>query len=353
MKILIVFRSPIGGLFRHVLDLIKGLCDRGHHVGLVFDANYNISSAHEATLIRYASLGLMRLQIKRNPSFYDIVITKKILKWIEKQGFDIIHGHGAKGGLYVRLISMLQKNHTSKVVYTLHGGSLHYNRRSIHGYLYLEVEKLLCLFTTSIIFESQYAYKCFLEKVGQPQCITQVIYNGLNNYEFEPITYLSNVVEFVYLGELRKLKGVDILIQAVHLLQQKGYSVNLNIFGAGQDEKVFKELVVNLSVRNVKWLGVAENARDAIKTGRCLVLPSLAESLPYVVIESVAMGVPVLATNVGGVPEILGKGNVLVIPGSVDDLADKMRAFLEGNCDAYENIEKNRNRAMTDRKSVV
>lgn len=345
MKILFVFRSPIGGLFRQVMDLLKGLHDRGHQVGVVCDAYSSLSATAEGLLHQYASLGLLRLPISRLPSFTDVSVAKQISRWVTQHGFDIVHGHGAKGGLYARLVAGSCREGAPKAVYTLHGGSLHYHPRSLAGFLYLSTERYLLPRTTGLIFESEFAQRRFVEAIGQPACLAQVIHNGVYESEFEPLTHLFDAADFVFLGELRRLKGVDVLLQAVHLLQTQGRATSLAIFGSGPDENSFRALAAQLGILNVQWHGVAVNAREAAKHGRCLVLPSLAESLPYVVLESVAMGVPVLATRVGGVPEILGERDSWIIPGNVMDLADKMRMFLDGDLGSVGNVEEIRTRA--------
>ncbi|RTL69003.1 MAG: glycosyltransferase, partial [Hyphomicrobiales bacterium] len=70
-------------------------------------------------------------------------------------------------------------------------------------------------------------------------------------------------------------------------------------------------------------------AREAFKLGRALVVPSRAESFPYVVLEAGAAGVPLISTNVGGIPEIVAEtGTTLIPPEDVEALADAMRAVL-------------------------
>lgn len=348
MKILLVFRSPIGGLYRHVRDLLKGFHDRGHQVGVVCDASSSMSVGEEGFLHQYAELGVWRLPISRLPSFSDVLVVRHIANLIAQHGFDIVHGHGAKGGLYARMMAKSNKDGaTPKIVYTLHGGSLHYHPISLAGFLYLTIERYLLPRTTGLIFESEFAQRRFVEAIGQPTCLTQVIHNGVHESEFERFPHLFDAADFVFLGELRKLKGVDVLLQAVHLLQTQGCTTSLAIFGSGPDEESFRALAAQLGVRNVQWHGVATNAREALKHGRCLVLPSLAESLPYVVLESVAMDVPVLATRVGGVPEILGERDSWIIPGNAVDLADKMRMFLDGDLSSVGNVEDIRIRAKS------
>jgi glycosyltransferase involved in cell wall biosynthesis len=332
MRILFVFRLPVGGLFRHVKDLLKGFHDRGHQVGVVCDASSYMPANDEVYLHQFAQLGVWRLPISRLPSFADLLVARRISLLVAQHGFDILHGHGAKGGLYARVVVKLQKRKINpKAIYTLHGGSLHYHPKSLAGFFYLSTERYLLPYTAGLIFESEFSRRRFVEVISPPSCPVKVIHHGVHESEFEIVTHISNAADFVFLGELRKLKGVDILLRAICLLQKQGYPTSLAIFGAGPDEKSFRILAAKLGARNVEWLGVAANAKDALKYGRCLVLPSLSESFSYVVLESAAMGVPVIATQVGAVSEILGRRDNWVARGDEVDLANKMRMFLDGH----------------------
>ena len=102
MKILHVFRTPVGGLFRHVRDLARGQSELGHEVGIICDASTGGSVAIDLlqSTAPHCSLGIERIQISRLPGFGDVSAAAAIKSHTRKLGVDIIHGHGAKGGLY-------------------------------------------------------------------------------------------------------------------------------------------------------------------------------------------------------------------------------------------------------------
>src|SRR5439155_2683520 len=129
---------------------------------------------------------------------------------------------------------------------------------------------------------------------------------------------------------LRALKGVDVLIEAVDLLARDGRRVSLTIVGDGPDREAFERAVAkrNLQVQ-VVFIG-AKPARAAFALGRTLVVPSRAESLPYIVLEAAAAGVPLLVTNVGGIPEIFGPdADGLLPPADPGALARAIGAALQ------------------------
>jgi glycosyltransferase involved in cell wall biosynthesis len=152
--------------------------------------------------------------------------------------------------------------------------------------------------------------------------LTRVVHNGVNRTEFEPILASPNATDLVFVGELRTLKGVDVLIEAAALLAYEGHRVSMTIAGDGPDRAAFETQVATQGMSDmVRFIG-STPARAAFALGRRLVVPSRAESLPYVVLEAAAAGVPLIATNVGGIPEIFGPAaSDLVPPGDATSLA--------------------------------
>jgi glycosyltransferase involved in cell wall biosynthesis len=128
---------------------------------------------------------------------------------------------------------------------------------------------------------------------------------------------------------LRTLKGVDVLIEALALLARSGPPITATIVGSGPDAVAFASLAQSRGlVSQVKFPG-AMPARQAFMLGRVLVVPSRAESLPYIVLEGAAAGMPMLATNVGGIPEIFGTHSAhLLPPGDAPALAQAIHAAL-------------------------
>jgi hypothetical protein len=124
LNILHVLRAPVGGLFRHVVDLARAQAVRGHRVGLVADAVTGGAQA-EATLAALAgelALGLSRVAMSRQIGPGDVAAVAHVARRISEVGADVVHGHGAKGGAYARLAA----GRPALRVYTPHGGSLHY-----------------------------------------------------------------------------------------------------------------------------------------------------------------------------------------------------------------------------------
>ena len=128
---------------------------------------------------------------------------------------------------------------------------------------------------------------------------------------------------------MRHLKGVDVLLDAIAVLVKKR-SVSAVIVGAGPDAHIFQQQASTLGLdASVKFAG-AMPAPRAFPLARLLVMPSRAESLPYVALEAAGAGIPLIATRVGGVPEIIeGTQTRLVEPGDVMGLAAAIERTLD------------------------
>jgi len=304
LNILHVMRAPVGGLFRHVADLARGQAARGHRVGIVADATTGGDQAEAvlADLSTVLALGITRVPMSRHIGPRDLAAVAHVSARVAAAAVDVLHGHGAKGGAYARLAH----RRGGIRVYTPHGGSLHYSWASPSGFLYLTLERLLLRRTHLFLFESAYGRDIFRRKVGDPGATARVVHNGVAPAEFAPVTVGTQASDVVFVGELRVLKGVAVLIEALSLLAREGREVSATIVGEGPDRAAFEALVAARGLRGAVAFVGARPARAGFALGSLLVVPSLAESLPYIVLEAAAAAVPFIATRVGGVPEILG-----------------------------------------------
>jgi glycosyltransferase involved in cell wall biosynthesis len=327
LRIIHVMRSPVGGLFRHVVDLACGQAERGHHVGIVADSTTGGSRADAAlaALSPQLKLGIARIPMSRNIAWSDVEAVADVAQRAADGKADVLHGHGAKGGTYARLA----KHPGSIRAYTPHGGSLHYRWGSPVGLFYLSAERLLMRRTDLLLFESAYGRDTFHAKIGKPAGLVRVVHNGVTAAEFEAVEPAPEAADLVFIGELRALKGIDVLIDAIALLARDWRKVTATIVGDGPDRAAFEARVDRLKLSDTVLFAGAMPARAAFARGQILVVPSRAESLPYIVLEAAAATVPMITTNVGGIPEIFGPdASHLIPPGDVAALARAIRTCL-------------------------
>lgn len=330
LRILQILRAPVGGLFRHVYDLTHELAARGHEIGIVADSLHTDALTQERLdkLRPLAPLGIHSLPIPRGFGAADLTTPLKVRRLADDLAIDVLHGHGAKGGLNARLASLGGKRRVA--LYTPHGGVLNVAFGSIAGKAFRVIERALLGATDAIVFESTYAQATYIEQIGHPRCPGPVIHNGLSDSEFEPIFPAPGVADFVFIGEFRPVKGIGYLLDALAPLRAPdGRPATLVMAGSGPDVDAAKAQIDRLGLaERVTLLGV-KPARPTLSMGRIAVVPSLAESLPYVILEAAAAGRPVIATDVGGVREIFGPTASQLLPAAnVDALKAAMQAAL-------------------------
>ena len=328
LNILHVFRAPLGGLFRHVLDLVHGQLARGHKVGLVLDSLTGDarSAAALTALLPHLALGMSTVAMPRQLSPHDFPALVHVGGRVRATAAQVVHGHGAKGGAYARLAFA-----RAPIVraYTPHGGSLLLDHATFTGKAYLALERLLMPRGDLYLFESAFGAGVFRDKVGTPHAPMRVIHNGIGPSEFGAVALAVDATDIVFVGEFRPVKGIDVLVDAIAALHARGCPLTATLVGDGPSRAALTAQVAARGLSDAIRFRPAMPMRQALALGRLVVLPSRAESLPYVVLETAAAGKPLITTRVGGIPEIYGNlSDRLVSAGDVAALAAAIAAVL-------------------------
>jgi len=322
LRILHATRAPVGGIFRHILDLANGQADRGHHVGIIADSLTGGERAEQALaeIAPRLKLGVHRLAIRREPLPSDVLVWARFQQLIRQLKPEVLHGHGAKAGAFIRMKTAAQGRIR---IYTPHGGSLHYPLTTLKGNVYARVERALMNNTDLFLFESAFARDTYQRTIGIPKGLVRCVFNGVTAAEFDPVVKAEDVTDLLYVGEFRHIKGADLLIDAVARLRAGGRQVTLTLAGDGEESESLKAQVQRLDLGEaVRFIGHVK-ARYGFSKGSLLVVPSRGDSMPYVVIEAAAAGIPMVAAKVGGIPEIFGSHtDALFAPNNAAAMAD-------------------------------
>ncbi|WP_336486929.1 glycosyltransferase family 4 protein [Methylobacterium nigriterrae] len=328
-RILHVFRAPVGGLFRHVVDLARLQAAAGHQVGIVCDATTGGARADQALaeLAPALSLGVTRVPMRRNGHPSDLAALRAVARRAEAVGPRVLHGHGAKGGVYARLAPT---GRAAIRAYTPHGGSYNYRPGTALHRLYMGAEAMLARRTDVFLFESEYVARRHRSFVGEAGGLRRIVHNGIGEAEFEPVIPAADPFDLLYVGELREAKGLPVLLEALARLRARRREVRLLMVGSGPDSEILRARAASLGLAGAVAFEPAQPIRPVLARGRIMVVPSLAESLPYVVLEAAAAGQPLVATDVGGIPEIFGPAaGDLVPPRDVGALTDAIARVLD------------------------
>lgn len=291
----------------------------GHQVGILCDST--TGGEHEDRLfdqIRpFLALGLTRVPIRRSIGPGDLAAMRRTYETIKSLQPDILHGHGAKGGALARVLGSLLRVKRYRVArfYSPHGGSLHFDRKRMSGRLVFTLERLLERLSDGLVFVCAYEQGVYEAKVGVPHCPSRMIYNGIRDSDFGPVAKRPDGVDFLYVGMLRDLKGPDLFIDAfARAERQIGRPLSAMIIGDGPDRDRYDQMIVESGLGQRIGLLPAMPVKQAFAMSDVVIIPSRAESMPYIVLEALASGKAVIASRVGGIPEVLGADSDALVP---------------------------------------
>lgn len=191
-------------------------------------------------------------------------------------------------------------------------------------------------FSTKVIAVSEDARKFYIQKAGIPNNKVVTIYNGIDLTRFtaveaevihqkrETFKIPEGSVTFVTIAILREPKGIQYMLQAMPHILEKIPNFHYLVIGDGEYGETLKQLANSLGVdKNVIFAGQRKDINEILQISNCFVLPTLTEALPTVLIEAMAARKAIIASRVGGIPEMVtdGENGLLVEPGKYEDLA--------------------------------
>jgi glycosyltransferase involved in cell wall biosynthesis len=232
---------------------------------------------------------------------------RDILEWARKQNFQILHSHGYKFNI---LLALCMPRHAAiPTVATIHGYVQ--ARFPSRMWLYEWLDRRLITRLDRIVVVSEAA----LEQPGFrhiPDHRIQVIRNGISPLARGRLRrhYARPAKKLVAIGRLSVEKGFDVLIEAMAQLDE---TFSLTIFGEGGRRQALIEQARGLGVADrITFAGYVPNACERLAEFDALIMPSRTEGIPITLLEAIRARVPVIATRVGGIPEVLGESSVFL-----------------------------------------
>ena len=331
LSIIHVFRAPIGGLFRHVADLVRGQIARGHKVGIIADSTTGNARSDEifAELAPQLALGLTRIPMPRQLSPLDAPRHPAChASAFAETGADVIHGHGAKGGAYARLAFPGRKVVRA---YTPHGGSLLLRHDNLVGPDVSDARAhparapgaVSC--SRAPIAANSSARRSASRTASCASSITAS--SKPNSQPVEPRAgcHRSGLHRRIPSGEgHRHPHRCDRELAPAQSPRDRDAGRRRS--GRG---RACARRSNGCRCKTPMRFAPVMPARRALTLGKVMVIPSRAESLPYVVLETAAAGMPLITTSVGGIPEIYGPLTDTLVPaGDVRGAGGRDRARL-------------------------
>lgn len=330
--------------FMHVIDsagiygaeiMLLNLMEEHKNMG-IDSLLYSIEPSDNPSNVSLAEVAAKRgLSAVKSQSTRGYSLLLNIHRFAEEHGIVLIHSHGYKGNILLGCIPRFMRK--MPVISTVHGWTS--VRRFTKMWFYTLLDKFFLKRMDAIVNVNTTT----VMDAGKADRF--VVENGIPPLKFEPESVMKMdtvTTEFCkddfIVGAISRLseeKGIAYLIKTVAILAERGNNVKAVVIGEGPQKGMLQKLIIenNLSDR-VLLAGYKNNAFNYLPIFDAFVLPSLTEGLPITILEAMQAGVPIIATNVGGVPDVLGKGSygIIVEPGNSELLADAVsRVFSDAD----------------------
>lgn len=335
-KILIVItKSNFGGAQKYVYDLSISLRNQGFDVYVALGESGLLKDKLETENVKLITIP----NLQRNVSlFKEFFVFFNLIKIFNRIKPDVLHLNSSKigglGSLAGRLVGI--KN----IIFSVHGWAFNENRN------FLSKNFIKFLYWVTIILSHKTIAVSNKTKEDAPRYPFAnnkiiVIHNGIKEPEFlersEARIFIKNKLPnideskkwVITLAELHKIKGLDYLVESAKKLENE--NINFVIFGEGEErDELEKHIKTNRLEEKVFLAGFVENGSKYLKGFDLFLMTSISEALPLSILEAGYAQIPVIATRVGGIPEIIKNefSGILVPPKNTSEISDKISEIL-------------------------
>lgn len=342
VKILrVIARLNMGGPALHVAYLTAGLKERGYDTTLVAGS---LARGEDSMAFVAEGLGVEVVRIdelgREISPLRDLRAAVRLARLIRRERPQILHTHTAKAGTVARVAALMAGRHRPPiVVHTFHGHVLRGYFGPLRSRFFRLLERWLAAHTTALIAVSPQVRDDLVALGVAPRERFAVIRLGIElderidlaeNGRAESRRYLGipdDRFAVGWIGRMTAVKRTDDILVAFKRLRDDGVDACLCLVGDGPDRLHLERRAHELGViRDTLFLGYQEDVSPFYAAFDALILPSGNEGTPVSAIEALAAGRPVVATRVGGVPDVVrdGEDGFLVDAGATDDLAERL-----------------------------
>lgn len=329
-----------------ILHLITRYLDGGaeatteNEINILLNASTNYElilgtgASHDAdalaTIEDYGAETVVFQSIRHYNPAAAVVAVLSVAFFLLRNDVDVIHTHSTEAGIIGRMAGWIAR--TAVVIHEVHGDPITTDRNSVLNLLLVKAEQLTALITTRIIVKSDRIRDDYVERgIGRAEQYT-TIYHGIEIDTFadaEPASEVTGTTNPVvlYVGRLVKGKGLFDLLKAVERID---IPIICYIVGDGPLANDLKKEIDKREIENIRLLGHRDDVPALLAGADLFALPSYREGTPRVITEAQAAGVPVVSTDIAGIPEQVadGESGVLVVPGNVDKLSKSLHELL-------------------------
>jgi glycosyltransferase involved in cell wall biosynthesis len=256
----------------------------------------------------------------------------KIVDIVRQNGFSALHAHTPRTLLIARLAAARLG---CPLIYHVHSPVGRDSNRGLSNRLNTLLERW-CLARASKIICVSKSLANYMRGLGHPESKIAVVSNGVALVEDVPHRMAPGDVWVLGVMALfRPRKGLEVLLDAVAILKKQGTAIQLRAVGPFETQDYQTEIlrrVDRLGIGEaIEWTGFQQNVNSQLRKMDLFVLPSLyGEGMPMVVLEAMANAIPVVATRVEGIPEVIRDDldGLIVEPGDPEQLANRLQVVL-------------------------
>lgn len=319
----LITKSNWGGAQKHVYDIATHLDPKKYDVVVILGGQGLLQKKLSEVNIRTVSIDSMWRDISIKKDFLSLVDIFKVLK---REKPSILHLHSPKaaglGAFSARLLGI------KKIVYTVHGWAFNEERPTYQKAIIVAFSWLTTILATDVITiskketEQTSLFPLIQQKITHiPNGVrdTTVLRENMAREFFEQKIQRSLKGKFVVgmIGELHPSKGYIYAIEAMETIAKTHPDVIMLIVSSGEQEQILRKLIENKNLaEHVYLLGFIDNAPYYAKAFDIFLMSSIKEGLPYIILETGIIGLPTVATTVGGIPDVIDdmRSGILIQP---------------------------------------
>lgn len=316
-----------GGAESHLIATVRGLDGYDFTVG--YGASYD---QDQVDRLEQSGIGTKQFPLVRHYNPVTTLPAVISLAWyLRRNDFDIVHTNSTEAGIIGRFAAAAAD--IPHVVHTVHGVPFADDRSDVLNRFVLACERAAVRHTDRLITNVDVMAAEYLDRgIGTPDQYT-TIHSGVNLDTFRDVSPASDLPgcrpRVVMVGRLTEGKGLNVLLDAAEKICSD--DISICVVGDGPLSDSLETDIAERGLSDCVFLtGYRDDVPQILAASDVLVLPSFREGTPRVITEAMASGLPVIATNIAGIPEQVadGESGYLIPTGDADALADRLRELL-------------------------
>lgn len=323
----LITRPDLGGAQSHVRDLLQGFCEK-YEVHLAIGKEGALTEAVKTLPIKIHLLPSLARPINPLKDLQAVNQCQQLLKQLQP---DLIHAHSSKAGIVARIAGVIYNIPT---IFTAHGWGFSHGTPVVRRQIALITEKIGAKLGDRVICVSESDRNLALNLgIGTPEELVTIRY-GIENKPLPLANLSQDPPRLIMVARFNEQKDQATLLQAIAKLKQKKLRFHLDLVGNGPSRETCESLAKHLQISDyVSFLGDRLDVPDLLARSQIFILSTHYEGLPISILEAMRSGLPVVATEVNGVPEeVIHNQTGFVVPhANVNALASVLASLINNS----------------------